>query len=233
MTETILKLTTEEIYKTAADKIAEAIIELAKEKDYVVLAVPGGRSVSGTFAELKKHDLPWEKIHIFIVDERLVPIDHEDSNFRLAKQGFIDGLVQEGTLPEENIHPFIFNSETEDKGITDYEQELRMHGGKYHIVLLSSGEDGHIGALYPNHHSINNGSDFFLIMNDSPKPPPDRMTMSRELLSKASVAIIIFAGEGKKEALRLFQDQTTTIEECPAKLVQKVGKSYAITDQKI
>jgi 6-phosphogluconolactonase len=225
MTE-IIKAPKSELEKKAAQILKDSIVNLLKEKDQIIFAIPGGRSVSGVFQLLKEEkDISWDKVHIFMVDERLVPLDHPDSNFKLAKESFIDALLNSGKLPKENVHPFM-----KDLGMDKYEEELKELGGAYDIVLLSSGEDGHIGALYPNHHSIKNESDYYLVMPDSPKPPPDRMTMSRKLLLRSKVALIVFLGEGKKEAYIKFLDDTIDYKPCPAKLVQSIKQSFLLTD---
>ena len=95
---------------------------------------------------------------------------------------------------------------------------------------MSSGEDGHVAALYPNHHSIRNDSDFFLSMRDSPKPPKDRMTMSRKLLTKSKIVILLFFGEIKEDAYRKFLDGNIDVDSCPAKLVLSIKDSYVLTN---
>ena len=79
-------------------------------------------------------------------------------------------------------------------GLSSYVKDLKDHGGKYDIVVLSSGEEGHVGALYPGHHSISDESEFYIKMNDSPKPPPNRMTSSRKLLKSAKYFMILLFG---------------------------------------
>jgi len=98
------------------------------------------------------------------------------------------------------------------------------------MVLLSSGEDGHVGALYPDHHSVKDDSEHYIVMHDSPKPPPRRMSMSRKLLLRSKVALLFFFGKGKKDALKLFKKEGT-YEECPARLVKKVKEAYVLTLQ--
>ena len=88
----------------AADIISESINKIAKDQEEVVLAIPGGRSVSGIFNQLKEKNIPWKKVHIFMVDERLVPIDHKESNFKLAKESFIEELIKKGLLPKVWIY---------------------------------------------------------------------------------------------------------------------------------
>jgi len=124
------------LYKAVADTIKDAIGDILQKKDYVVLAIAGGRSVPFVFEILKKKDIPWDKVHIFMVDERLVPIDDKESNFKLAKETFIGDLIKKGKLPEENTHPFILDNEASDKGLSTYENELNKFGSIYDIVLL-------------------------------------------------------------------------------------------------
>ncbi len=216
-----------EFNSKVADIIKESIERLLLKQEIVVFAVPGGRSVAGIFNKLKEKDISWNKVHIFMVDERIVPIDDPKSNFKIAKEHFIGELLDKGLLPEKNVHPFIIG---EDLEVESYAEELKKHGGKYDVVLLSSGEDSHVAALYPNHHSIKDDSIFFFIMHDSPKPPKGRMSMSRKLLAKSKVAILLFLGEIKKEAYRKFQDDNIDVNSCPAKIVLSIKDSYVLTN---
>ena len=208
------------LFSDAADIIEDSIKGLLKKQEKVVMGLPGGRSMPGLFSELKKKEIPWKNAHIFMIDERLVPIDDKDSNFRLINDNLICGLK----IPKANIHPFVV-----EKGIQEYEHELIKHGGAYDITVLSAGEDGHIGALYPNHHSIEDDSEYFIIMHDSPKLPKERMSCSRKLLARSKVAILLFIGEGKKRAFEKFKGKAD-FNELPAKLVEAIEDSYVLTD---
>jgi len=215
-----------QLYKLAADTIEDAISDLLEKQDNVVFAIAGGRSVPFVFKILKDRKIDWSKIHIFMVDERMVPIDDKESNFKLAKDTFLDDIE----IPKENLHPFIFDESSPDKGLGVYEEELKKVGGKYDVILLSAGEDGHVGALNPNHHSIEDDTEFFISMTDAPKPPPERMSMSKKLLLKSDTALVLIIGESKKQALKNFLDEKISYKECPAKLVQDIENSYALTN---
>jgi len=230
MTEIIRAKDKQEYDKIATELIAKNIANVLKSKEFVVLAVPGGRSVAGIFKEFITADIPWQKVHIFIVDERLVPLEDQKSNYKLAFDSFLGELVAKNKLPKENIHPFVYDSQSIDKGTNAYETELKKFGGVYDIVLLSSGEDGHVGGLYPSHHSFSDESEFFVYMDDSPKPPKDRMSMSRKLLLKSEYAILVYLGAGKKDALDMFLDENVSVKDCPAKIVQEIENSWIVTD---
>ena len=182
MTEIINENDIDKLNDKAGEIIARAIKKTAEKKGYAVLAIVGGRSVSGVFYKLKNLDIPWEKVHIFMADERLVPLDHKESNFRLAEEKFIIALAAKGILPRKNVHPFIMDNSHDDDSIKAYEAELKKHGGRFDVLILSSGEDGHVGALYPDHHSVRDDSVNFIIIHDSPKMPKDRMTAARRLM---------------------------------------------------
>lgn len=216
---------------TAVGIIRDAINILLKKQESVIFGIPGGRSVQGIFVLLKnERDIPWERVNIFMVDERIVSTESEESNFKLAKNGFIDQLIGRDVLYEKNVHPFVIDRNQSDLGISSYEYELKRCGGIYDVVLLSAGEDGHIASLFPNHHSIRDESEFFIITNDSPKSPSRRMSISKNLLLKSKIAIILFIGEMKRDAYSKFMDDGVDWTSLPAKLVLKIKDSYLLTD---
>ena len=221
----------EDVDKKAVGIIKKSVDEILTKKKHVNLAIPGGRSVQGIFHELSlAENFSWSKIHIFMVDERLVPITSDDSNFKLASTLFLDKLVAEKKILKENIHPFILDETESDYGLSNYETLLKSYGGCYDIVILGVGEDGHVGALFPNHHSITDNSELFLTMGDSPKPPGERMTFSRKHLLKAKSAIALFYGEGKRDAYKKFFESGVFFEECPVRLIKEINDSYVFTD---
>lgn len=213
--------------KKSAEALDREIKALFGQKSQIVLAIPGGRSVVPLFKELKNLDLPWKKIHIFMVDERRVPLDSPDSNFKLAQENFIDQLVAKKLLPKENLHPYL-----EDKGIESYENELKKFAGSFDVVILGVGQDGHCAALYPNHPSIKDESKYFITLNDSPKPPAKRMSASKNLIARAKVCFVLFIGQSKKSAYADFLSGEIKLRDCPAKIAGLAQKTFVVTNLK-
>ena len=118
MTEIISLNNIDEFNNKAANILKESIDQLLLNQENVILGIPGGRSVAGIFNKLKEKDIAWKKVHIFMIDERLVSIEDPQSNFKIAKENFIDELLDKDLLPKENVHPFIGD-------IPKYEDELK------------------------------------------------------------------------------------------------------------
>ncbi|MBL7055761.1 6-phosphogluconolactonase [Candidatus Woesearchaeota archaeon] len=220
-----IKASTKQIDKIAAELIEDEVKDALGKKDNVIIGIPGGRSVQGIFSELKTSKIPWEKVHIFMVDERLVSIENEQSNYKGAYNSFIKDLIERKTLPEENAHPFIYT-----KPLEEYEKEFLKIGDKFDIVVLGVGEDGHIASLFPENDVVDNHSGYFVKIKDAPKPPPERMSASRKLLEQSNVSIILFLGEGKKEAYKNFKNENLSVETCPARIVLNNKTTYVMTN---
>jgi 6-phosphogluconolactonase len=230
-TQVIYSSSQEELAEKGASLLFSGMERLLGRKQHVVLGLPGGRSVAGIYRKFRDSDFAsWDRIHIFMVDERMVGIDDEQSNFRLIRESFAGKLIDEGKMPAENLHPFILQPESTDRGIGSYNEEFRKYGNAFDAVLLGVGEDGHVGALYPGHHSIRNDTDIYFSMDDSPKPPASRMTASRSMIENAEVGIAVFLGEAKREAFEKFMETGIDVVDCPAKLVNCIRKGYALTN---
>lgn len=223
----IIQGTFEQLTEKAAAILAQAIRQCIAVKNEAILAVPGGRSVAAIFAKLRQQELPWEQLHIFLLDERLVPTDHEDSNYRLVKEQL--GMV----APPGMLHPFQHYPEEPQRGVAEYNKKLKGLGGRFDIVLASSGEDGHIASLFPRHPSIGNPASSFIIVHDAPKPPAERMSASRKLIMQADTGVVLFLGSAKARALRNALDTHLSIVDCPAKIIMELQGYSLLTDQEV
>ena len=222
---------TEEMYEKVARSISDAINTLLAQGDEIItMALCGGRSTAAICEYLIKENIEWGKVHIFLVDERMVELEDEDANYGILEEHLVLPLVLEGKLDRHNVHPFAYLKDEDDFGIGDYQAELQQIKSQFDIVLLSSGEDGHVAALYPNHHTVLNQEQFFFAFDDSPKPPAFRMTSSRKLILASKYAFLVMSGESKLAALRNFLDESISLEGCPAKIVNYIPSGGVFTD---
>lgn len=162
---------------------AEAAI---KARGLFRLGLSGGNTPRPVHAELVKiaGDLPWERIQITFGDERCVPPDHADSNYRMARESLLD-LVP---IPPGNV--FRIRGEIDpEKAAKEYEAQLSAFAGRFKeaiyrhdLLLLGLGEDGHTASLFPASPAL--GEKVRLVIPATgPKPPPQRITMTFPLIN--------------------------------------------------
>jgi 6-phosphogluconolactonase len=222
----------------AFDEAARSIFALFSTKsaaEPLVLGLCGGRSVVGLLQALRRvsSDLPQElmrRVQFFMVDERLVPLTDEQSNFGGLKKLLFDELIDQGVIALSQLHPFVPDETQPDYGCTQYGAELNAHGGKFTCVVLGVGEDGHVAGLFPHNAVLSRSEAGFVSFFDSPKPPPQRMTATRQLLVSADLAILLVLGEGKRDAWNRFQGEATLEADCPSVLVKGMKDALVVTD---
>lgn len=220
--------------KETARKIF-AVFKTKRSEESLTIGLCGGRSVVGLLGALleESHNQPKDllaRIHFFMVDERLVPLTDEQSNYGGLRKLLFDRLVSEGAISVEQLHPFDPNPSLSDYGCAGYMGELIKFGGSFTVVVVGVGEDGHIAGLFPGHPSLNNPLKGFLAFHDSPKPPAGRMTASAPLIESADLAVALLLGEGKRDAWSAFNAAQSTVATCPALLAKAARSCFVVTD---
>lgn len=195
----------------------------------------GGRSVVGLLSAVEKESANQpqdilKRVQFFMVDERLVPLTDEQSNYGGLKKLLFDSLVRQGAISEAQLHPFVCDSARADFGCAEYAGELGEFGGRFTVVVLGVGEDGHVAGLFPRHRSLSVKGLTFIPFDDSPKPPSGRMTASVGLVEGADLAIVLALGEAKRAAWESFQDSGTAMQDCPAIMAKGAKACVVVTD---
>lgn len=226
-----------DLFSLAAKSVANQLSLAIKKKDFATIALAGGRSAATLCLHLvKQKNVNWNKVHIFMIDERLVPITDVESNFKIINDMLIKPLNQnkqsKQNILRSNVHPFVYDETEDDGGASRYESELVSVGGSFDVIFVSAGEDGHIAGLYPHHSLLKNKSDLFATFHDSPKPPAHRMTALSANFFDATFSLLLIVGDSKREALTKLQNKKITINDCPAKLVTKSKSHLILTNLK-
>jgi 6-phosphogluconolactonase len=220
----------EELDRRAAERIAGWLAAETRGGAPAVLGLVGGRSVGGIYAALRAMDVVWGKVHLFLADERLVPISDDQSNYKMIHTDLIEPLLRAGRLPSGNAHPFLLDESRADRGLEAYRQALAAVGGRIGAAVLSAGEDGHTASLFPSHPSVDDPGESYVLVTAAPKPPPDRLSASRRLLAAARLGVLVFYGEGKRAALERFADPAVALRDCPSKVVGEMAEAVVLTD---
>lgn len=206
-----------------AGDLETTINEIIVKRDVCNVAIAGGRSIASVLDLITQKNINWSKVHVFAVDDRCLPIDDEKSNSYLIKHHLADKVAV-------NFHPFPYNPNLENKGTVEYTKELNEYGGKFDVLLLSAGEDGHTAGLFPGSRGLASDSMGYIFFNDSPKPPAERVSATIGTLLKSESAFLMFIGEAKRDAYERFLDTKVPLSECPSKLVQQLPEANIYTD---
>ena len=195
----------------------------------LVIGTAAGRAINALLSGVK--DMPWSQITLMLADERLVPLWAAESNYGAIKRLFNAG---EGPLKGPHLLPFPTTGVALDAALAGYQASLTALGGRFHLVILSMGEDGHVASLFPGHAALDAMvPQGFIAIDAAPKPPPQRMSASLQLLQKADAALLFACGPEKSAAVQRFCDPRLTVYDCPAKLVEQIPEVHIFTDVKI
>ncbi|KAK3388174.1 glucosamine-6-phosphate isomerases/6-phosphogluconolactonase-domain-containing protein [Sordaria brevicollis] len=151
----------------------------------------------------------WESWEIFFADERAVPLTHEDSNYALLKKELLDKLP-EGTQ-QPTVHTIDESVLDDTQELADrYEQTLvRSFASRdsvklpiFDLLLLGCGPDGHTCSLFPGHELLREAEAWVSPIEDSPKPPPRRITLTLPVVTHSVRVAFVATGGGKKEIMK-------------------------------
>jgi 6-phosphogluconolactonase len=176
------------LYRMAAQEFVRAAESAIRNSGRFAVALSGGNTPRGVYAFLAEQykELPWNKIHVFFGDERDVPPDHPDSNYRMA----YEALLSRVAIPAENVHRFRTELGAEP-AVADYEQQLRdffhppaRQWPRFDLILLGLGDDGHTASLFPGTAALQESSRM-VVANRVEKFHTFRLTLTFPVLNHA------------------------------------------------
>jgi 6-phosphogluconolactonase len=192
------------------------------------LVLTGGSTPRVTYERLAEEDLDWSRVALWFTDERCVPPDHEQSNYRMVKEALLDRI--EG----ETVHR-INGERGPEEGAAAYEDELRAEFGQgvpgLDLMLLGIGPDAHICSLFPNHPGLGERERLAVgVETPGMAPLVSRVTLTLPVVNAAREVVFLVAGEDKAEAVaRAFSG--TEDPAAPASLVRpQSGAATLIVD---
>ena len=213
-----------------AMRAAQHLVELAEEavsaRGRVRIAVSGGSTPKATFALLADpahpflNRMPWHALELFFVDERTVPPDHPDSNYRMTRESLLDHV----NLRPEQIHRMHGELEPE-VAAAEYEFDLRrtfrLEGAeapRFDIVTLGMGDDGHTASLFPHTDAIHEIGRL-VIANQVPQKDTWRITLTWPVINHAREVFFLIAGADKAEPLKEVLTGPKDVERLPSQLI--------------
>jgi 6-phosphogluconolactonase len=183
--------------------------------DVFKIAVSGG-SLPKTLAKAllappssPEDTIKFDKWEVFFADERAVPLDHEDSNYCLLKDELLDKIPAGAGTP--TVYPIDVTYLDDAQELADQYEKLLVQSFAardsvklplFDLLLLGCGPDGHTCSLFPGHPLLRETSGWVLPIEDSPKPPPRRITLSLPVVTAGLRIAFVATGGGKKDIMK-------------------------------
>lgn len=206
-----------------ASEMVSIIQETLKQQDYVSIAMAGGSTPKMLYSLLASEAyapaIAWERLLLFWGDERYVPLTHEKSNFKMAKEALLDHVP----LLPDHIFPTPTTPTNPHDGAETYsvtlKEQLKRCGGRLDIVLLGMGDDGHTASLFPGSPALDE-QDRMAIAAPAPVEPRQRITLTYPVLNNARTVFFLVSGENKADALDCVLGNPSSVTVCPSSAIQ-------------
>ena len=183
----------EQFPRVAAEWICSKIEGILASKKQCTMALAGGETPRSVHAHLAGHELrarvDWEKIVFYFGDERCVPPDHPESNYRMAEES----LFSNAPIKAEQIRRIHAERADRDKAAADYEIALPE---KLDLILLGMGADGHTASLFPGSPALDEKKKRMVAVKGS-KPPQWRISITPPVIADAGSVLVMAKGSSK------------------------------------
>ena len=161
-------------------------------------------------------DVDWSNVDFWWGDERYVPADDDGRNAKQAREVMLDHL----DVDERRVHEMPASDGPHDSledAAEAYGDEVRRHGsGQFDVLMLGVGPDGHVASLFPGYPQLDVDDTIAVPVTDSPKPPPERITLTFGALNRSSEVWFVVSGEGKADAVAKALADGTDLHDIPA-----------------
>jgi 6-phosphogluconolactonase len=227
------------VARRAAEEFLRVATEAVAQRGSFTVALAGGSTPKALYSLLVsdpafRGNLPWERLNFFFGDERHVPPDNDQSNFRMANES----LFSQAPVPPTQIFRIRAEYPDAEKAALEYEQALRAYfkvkEGEYprfDLVLLGMGDEGHTLSLFPGTKALH-ASNRAVVRNWVGKLFTDRITLTAPAANQANRVIFMVTRADKAPALKAVLEGPYEPDQLPAQLIQPAsGKLLWLVDQ--
>ena len=198
---------TEALVAGVGDRLAAAITAAIAARGRALIVLTGGGTGIGLLKRLRNHPLDWAQVHLFWGDERYVPHDDDDRNDKQARAALLDHVA----VPAGNVHPmpasdgeFGSDLDAAARAYADMLAALTESDSPtpdFDVHLLGMGDEGHINSLFPHTPAVRETHRMVVGVDDSPKPPPRRITLTLPAVRRSREVWLVVSGEAKADAV--------------------------------
>jgi 6-phosphogluconolactonase len=197
------RATKDELGKAISDRLVAEIVAAQRDRDVAHIVLTGGSMGGLSLQSLPDAtEVDWSKVHFWWGDERFVPAGDSDRNDIEADRAALTALP----VPADNIHRVAGPDQVADAEAAAAAYSAAIRGvdqgdGLFDVVMLGMGPDGHVASLFPHHPGQRTENAIAIAVHDSPKPPPDRVSLTFECLNRSRQVWLLVAGAEKAEAV--------------------------------
>ena len=230
---------TNELFRRGAEEFVRIAKDSLEDRGVFNVVLSGGSTPKGLFSllaadETLRAQVQWRKTNFFWADERHVPPDHPDSNFRMANEALLSKL----SIDSKRMFRIKGELENTEAAAEEYERALIGHFylaegqlPRFDLVLLGMGPDGHTASLFPGTKALHE-QEHLVVSNWVGKFDTDRITMTARVFNCAANVVFLVSGEDKAPALKSVLEGPFEPEQLPAQLIRPVdGRLLWIVDQ--
>jgi 6-phosphogluconolactonase len=192
--------TAEDVALAACRQILDAATSAISERGKFKLVLAGGGTPEKVYRLLAESNADWANWTIYYGDERCLPADHQDRNSLMASQVLLDKVA----IPANQV--FTIPAEFGPEVAADRYKVAVAQAGTFDMVLLGMGEDGHTASLFPGHQHPQD--ELVHAVYNSPKPPPERVSISAKALGNTRELIFLITGANKQEAVNQWRSES-------------------------
>jgi 6-phosphogluconolactonase len=193
--------TAPQLAERLAERFAAEAADAITARGSFSFALTGGSLGPAFFPRLARVPLDWSRTDVFWGDERAVPPTSPDSNYRLARELWLEPAA----VPAARVHRMEGEAGDLAAAAAAYAIELEQILGsppRLDIALLGEGPDGHVCSLFPGHPLLREDRRWAAALEDAPKPPPGRLTLTLPTLAAARLVVVVALGAAKAPAVR-------------------------------
>jgi 6-phosphogluconolactonase len=198
----------EALVRDAGARLVNAIQTAVAARGRALIVLTGGGNGIGLLKYLgtQGQQIDWSKVHLFWGDERYVPEDDDERNEKQAREALLDHI----DIPPSQVHPMAASDGEFGDDLAAaaqaYEQLLAANASpgepvpNFDVHLLGMGPEGHINSLFPDTPAVLDTTRMVVAVEDSPKPPPQRITLTLPAIQRSREVWLLVAGAGKADA---------------------------------
>lgn len=204
-----------------------------KNKKRFCVALSGGKTPVFLYKKLsQKKTLPWDKTHIFMVDERFVPYESEENNFHMINNALLDDV----SIHKKNVHAVATEEDTSQAAAEKYEMDLlsffknNTEPPQFDLILLGIGSDGHTASIFPGTQAVKEKKHLAVAAAPLDKTKNERITITFPVINNAENVMFLVTGGNKAKIVKEVIDGKNYL--LPASMVElENGRLFFLLDE--